>query len=38
MGFHLHTGILSLTHNAPYPTNGFGYSVNPGSSLAPLLK
>lgn len=31
----IYTGILSLTHNASYPTCGFGYSINPGSGLAP---
>lgn len=31
-------GILSSKHNAPYPTCGFGYSVNPGNGLAPLLR
>ena len=31
-------GMLSRKQSAPYPTSSFGYSVIPGSSLAPRLK
>lgn len=34
----VHTGRLSLTQSAPYPTCGSGYCVNPGSGFAPRLK
>lgn len=36
--FHFHTGRLSLTHSAPYPTAGSGYFTIPGNGCAPLLR